>query len=84
MSSNIISYFADGEKNTVRYLKEIDKNLIKDIEKLKSDKKILFIYDEKISKKFIDKIKINLKLTGNIVYYKKIQGKKTNKNLKNF
>ena len=76
MSSNTISYIADGEKNTVRYLKEIDKNLIKDIEKLNSDKKILFIYDEKISKKFINKIKTNLKLTGNIVYFKEIQGKK--------
>ncbi len=83
MSSNTISYLADGEKNTVRYLKEINKDLIKDIEKLNSDKKILFIYDEKISKKFINKIKINLKLTGNIVYFKEIQGKKTNKNLKN-
>ena len=55
MSSNIITYLADGEKNTVKYLKEIDKNLIKDIEQLNSDKKILFIYDENISKKFINK-----------------------------
>ena len=82
MSSNVITYLADGEKNTVKYLKEIDKNLINDIEQLNSDKKILFIYDENISKKFINKIKINLKLTGNIVHFKGIKGKKTN--LKNF
>ena len=84
MSSKVITYKADNEINTIRYLKVIDKNLIKDIEQLKSDKKILFIYDKQISNKFINEIKITLKLTGNIVYFKEIEGKKNNKNLKNF
>ena len=84
MPSKVITYKADNEINTIRYLKVIDKNLIKDIEQLKSDKKILFIYDKQISNKFINEIKITLKLTGNIVYFKEIEGKKNNKNLKIF
>ena len=84
MSSNVITYKADNEINTIRYLKAINKNLIKDIEQLKSDKKILFIYDKQISNKFINEIKITLKLTGNIVYFKEIEGKKIIKILKIF
>ena len=76
MPSKVITYKADNEINTIRYLKVIDKNLIKDIEQLKSDKKIFFIYDKEISNKFINEIKITLKLTGNIVYFKEIEGKR--------
>ena len=51
MSINTISYEVDNETNKVLYSKEIDKILIKDINDLKSDQKILFIYDKNISKK---------------------------------
>ena len=83
MSINTISYEVDNETNKVLYSKEIDKILIKDISDLKSDQKILFIYDKNISKKFIDDFKTKLKLTGNIVFFKEIEGKKVNKNLNN-
>ena len=83
MSINTISYVVDNEINKVIYSKQIDKNLIKDINALKSDQKILFIYDKNISKKFINEIKSKLKVTGNIVFYKEIEGKKINKNLNN-
>ncbi len=83
MSVNTISYEVDNEINKVIYSKEIDKFLIKDINDLKSDQKILFIYDKNISKKFIDGLKTKLKLTGNIVFFKEIEGKKINKNLNN-
>ena len=46
MSINTISYEVDNETNKVLYSKEIDKILIKDISDLKSDQKILFIYDK--------------------------------------
>ena len=83
MSINTISYEVDNETNKVLYSKEIDKILIKDINDLKSDQKILFIYDKNISKKIIDDFKTKLKLTGNIVFFKEIEGKKVNKNLNN-
>jgi len=83
MSINTISYEVDNETNKVLYSKEIDKVFIKDINDLKSDQKILFIYDKNISKKIIDDFKTKLKLTGNIVFFKEIEGKKVNKNLNN-
>ena len=83
MLANTVSYTIDNELNKATYTKNIDKILIKDINLLKSDQRILFIYDKNISKKFINKLKIQLKLTGNIFLFKEIEGKKTNKNLPN-
>ncbi len=83
MSSNTISYKIDNEINKVVYAKEIDDKIINDIDKLNSDKKILFIYDKNIKKKIILEIKSKLKLTGHIVIFSEIEGKKTNKNIKN-
>ena len=84
MSLNTVSYIIEKEVNKVIYSKDIDKSLIRDISFLKSDQRILFIYDKNISKKFINKLKTQLKLTGNIVFFKEIEGKKTNKKLSNF
>ena len=83
MQTNIISYVIDNEINKVIYTKNINKHLIKDINILKSDQRILFIYDKNISKKYTDEIKSTLKLTGNIFFSKEIEGKKNNKNLGN-
>ena len=83
MPTNTISYTVENEVNKVTYTKDIDKNLIKDIKSLKSDQRILFIYDGNISKKFIDKLKTQLKLTGNIIFFKEVEGKKNNKSLGN-
>ena len=83
MSLNTVSYIIEKEVNKVIYSKDIDKSLIRDISFLKSDQRILFIYDKNISKKFINKLKTQLKLTGNIVFFKEIEGKKTNKKLPN-
>ena len=62
MSANSISYTVENEVNKVIYAKNIEKNLIKDIALLKSDQKILFIYDKNISRKFINNFK-NLNLS---------------------
>jgi 3-dehydroquinate synthase len=83
MSTNTIIYNVENEVNKVIYTKSINKHLIKDINLLKSDQRIFFIYDKNISKKFIDKLKIQLKLTGNIFFFKEMEGKKNNKNLSN-
>ena len=83
MQTNTISYVIDNEINKVIYTKNINKHLIKDINILKSDQRILFIYDKNISKKYTDEIKSTLKLTGNIFFSKEIEGKKNNKNLGN-
>ena len=53
MPTNTISYIVENEVNKVTYTKSIDKHLIKDIKLLKSDQRILFIYDKNISKKII-------------------------------
>ena len=63
MSTNIISYVIDNEENKVIYSKNIDDKIIKDIDQIKSDKKILFIYDKNISNKIILEIKSKLKIT---------------------
>ena len=76
MSTNTIIYNVENEVNKVIYTKSINKHLIKDINLLKSDQRIFFIYDKNISKKFIDKLKIQLKLTGNIFFFKEMEGKK--------
>jgi len=83
MSNKSIYYTVENEVNKVTYSKNIDLKLIKDISLLKSDQKILFIYDKNISKKFINNLKNQLKLTGNIIFFKEIEGKKNNKSLKN-
>jgi 3-dehydroquinate synthase len=83
MSNNTLSYIIDNEINKITYTKNIDKILINDINLLKSDQRILFVYDKNISKKFINKLKIKLKLTGNIFFFKEIEGKKNNKSLNN-
>ena len=76
MSNNTLSYIIDNEINKITYTKNIDKILINDINLLKSDQRILFVYDKNISKKFINKLKIKFKLTGNIFFLKKLKEKK--------
>ena len=54
----------------------------KDIERMKSDKKILFLFDKNISKEIVKKILLELKNSGCKVYQIKFLGSKKNKNLK--
>jgi len=82
MTKNQISYEIDKQEHKVYYSKNVEDNLVNDIQSLHSDRKVLFIYDRNISKKFILNIKTKLKLTGNLIFFKKIYGQKKNKNLK--
>jgi 3-dehydroquinate synthase len=83
MLTSEISYKIENEINKVRYLKKIDHNFIKDIFSLKSDQKILFVYDKNVAKFLIDDFKLKLRLTGNQIIFKELEGKKKNKNIKN-
>ena len=82
MLTSEISYKIENEINKVRYLKKIDHKFIKDIFSLKSDQKILFVYDKNVAKSLIDDFKLKLRLTGNQIIFKELEGKKKNKNIK--
>ena len=62
MSLNTVSYIIEKEVNKVIYSKDINKYLIRDISFLKTDQRILFVYDKNISKKFINQLKTQLKV----------------------
>ena len=83
MSKNQISYEIDNQVNKIYFARDIEDQLIRDLDILNSDKKIFFVYDKNISKKFINNLKVKLKLTGNLIYFKEIEGKRKNKNIKN-
>ena len=83
MLTSEISYKIENEINKVRYLKKIDHKFIRDIFLLKSDQKILFVYDKNVAKSLIDDFKLKLRLTGNKIIFKELEGKKKNKNIKN-
>ncbi len=83
MSKNQISYEIDNQVNKVYFARDIENYLIGDLDILNSDKKIFFVYDKNISKEFINNLKVKLKLTGNLIYFKEIEGKRKNKNIQN-
>lgn len=81
--SNLIDYSVDNNKNHIIYSNNISNILIQKINFYQTDKKVLFVYDKKISKHFINDIKTKLKLSGNIIIFKELEGEKFNKNLNN-
>ena len=78
-----ITYKINDNFHDVIYTKSILKSLNKKIIELKSDKKIVFIYDENISNHIIKDISLGLKLTGCKILSKKIKSLKKNKNIQN-
>ena len=81
---NRIIYKINKNVHDIIYTKNIVKSLEKKITDLKSDKKIIFIYDENISNHIIKDILLGLKLTGCKISSKKIKSLKKNKNIKVF
>ena len=61
MTKNQISYEIDKQEYKVYYSNNVEDNLVNDIQSLHSDRKVLFIYDRNIPKKFILNIKTKLK-----------------------
>ncbi len=79
---NRIVYKINKNIHDVIYTKNIVHSLEKKITDLKSDKKIIFLYDENISNYIIKDILLGLKLTGCKISSKKIKSLKKNKNIK--
>ena len=79
---NRIIYKINKNIHDIIYTKNIVKSLEKKITELKSDKKIIFLYDENISNHIIKDILLGLKLTGCKISSKKIKSLKKNKNIK--
>jgi 3-dehydroquinate synthase len=77
-----ISYNVNNEKHDVFYLKDNFNQITTDIEKIKSDKKILFLYDKNVPQKTIDKVYSQLKFSGCKVFKIEYFGSKKNKSLK--
>ena len=83
MTSSEIHYKIENKNCKVILKKNIERYLLADLKKLGSDKKILFLYDEKIDHKIINNILNFIKISGCQIFKKKIKGKKKNKNIKN-
>ena len=77
-----ISYNVNKEKHDIFYLKNNLNQITDDIEKIKSDKKILFLYDKNVSKKTIDDVFSQLRFSGCKVFKIEFLGSKKNKSLK--
>jgi 3-dehydroquinate synthase len=77
-----INYKINQSVNKIYITKNINKILISDLNKLNSDKKILFIYDKNIDKKIITKLITSLKTCGCKLFLLPLEGNKINKNEK--
>jgi len=77
-----ISYKVNNSSRNIYFEKNILKLILKDIEKLESDKKILLIFDKNIDHKFIQNIKNALKIVGSKVIIVEAEGNKIKKNEK--
>ena len=77
-----ISYKINKEQYHINFLDKSYEKIGKDLEKLGSDKKILFIFDKNINRKIINEIHLNLKFSGCKIYKLEFLGNKKNKSLK--
>jgi 3-dehydroquinate synthetase len=77
----LLKYYINKNPFYVKFSKKIDQTLIKTIEKEKSDKKLLIIYDKNISYKILSQIKSSLKISGCKIYYFPTDGSKRKKNI---
>ena len=71
-----IEYKINRNKYDVIFTSNIAQQLNLKFNKLKSDKKILFVYDEKIPDQITEEIRKSLKTNGNLIYKKKIKSEK--------
>tara|TARA_B100000989_G_scaffold294175_2_gene272795 strand:+ start:20629 stop:21738 length:1110 start_codon:yes stop_codon:yes gene_type:complete len=78
----LLNYKVDQSENKIYITKNLNKTLISDLNRLKSDKKILFIYDKNIQITIINNIITSLKTTGCKLFLLPLEGNKINKNEK--
>ena len=77
-----LSYKIENQIHNIYIKNRISNSILTEIKKLKSDQKILLVYDEKINPKIIKKILINLKISGCKIFSSKLKSNKRNKNQK--
>tara|TARA_A100001015_G_C14963749_1_gene702014 strand:- start:15 stop:437 length:423 start_codon:yes stop_codon:yes gene_type:complete len=77
-----INYTIDNINHKVLINNDIIANILKDILNLKSDRKILFIYDKNINNQLIKNLNEELKTTGCKIFSIKVKGGRENKNTK--
>ena len=78
----IINYKINSDNHNIIITDKIKDNIISQVERVKSDKKILLAYDEKIDKSIINLIREELKLIGAKIVLVRISGKKKTKIVK--
>lgn len=77
-----LQYKIENQVHNIYYLKNNYKQISRDIEKLKSDKKLLFLFDKNISKIQREKVSNSLRNSGCKIYEMEFIGNKKNKSLK--
>ncbi len=78
-----LDYKINKEKNSIIFCKKNNFTVLsKSLNKINSDKNVLFIYDKKINKKIVDEVFYELKLSGCNIIKIECHGDKTNKNEK--
>ena len=78
-----LEYKINDQQHSVIFCKKNSiSNIVKYLNKIKSDKNVLFIYDKKIEKKIVEDVFDELKLTGSNLIKIECDGDKLNKNEK--
>tara|TARA_B100000989_G_C19526382_1_gene467090 strand:+ start:1081 stop:2190 length:1110 start_codon:yes stop_codon:yes gene_type:complete len=78
----IIKYKIHNDENHIIINRKMDSTISKSLNKLQSDKKILFIFDKNISKDMTNQIFEQLKANGFKIYKVELKGLKNNKSEK--
>lgn len=78
----ILSYEINNDNCKVYLKKDISRSVLIELDRLISDKNILFVYDQNISQKIVNDILSNLKISGCKIICLKINGNKFNKSEK--
>ncbi len=78
-----LDYNINRQKHSIVFCKRNNLSVLsKSLNKIKSDKNVLFIYDKKINKKIVDEVFYELKLSGCNIIKIECYGEKLNKNEK--
>tara|TARA_B100001063_G_C16772814_1_gene562906 strand:+ start:1289 stop:2422 length:1134 start_codon:yes stop_codon:yes gene_type:complete len=80
--SDKLIYNIQNENFFIHINNKFENTILKEIENLKSDNKIFFVYDSNINPKILKNLIKFLRKTGNIIIIKKLNGNKFNKNRK--
>lgn len=81
MQSKTLQYKINDEVSKIHICKKIENKIKNDIATLKSDKKILFIYDQNINKNIINNLFNHIKVDGCEVFKINVKGNKANKSI---